>query len=412
MAKKRNSAFLSRLAMGIIFLIAVIYAVYHLVSLFTGDDLKTIAAGVTTHSVKVGGSGYVFRDEVLLTSENRGAIEYLTQNGGRVSEEQTIANVYEGNDQTVREVILSLDRQIALLEQSTGGVQPLDLGTLRKEANDTYYKLSGLLAGNKAGELNSQIKAMMITLNRISAMTDGEEKVLGTLAELKKQRADIFQGEYETAYAPYSGYFYYSPDGYEKDFNSQAIEELTEDSFYGLLDKLDSSEPKLSDNVIGKIAKNSFWYLVLPLSEKDAQMLSVGQECILTFPENNATKLPMTLQKTVDAKDQDQVLCVFYCNRLPNDFKLERCQNVEVELLSSTGIYVPRSAMTRVDGVRGVYVLRGSVVHFRCVDVVYDGADFCLVKEDAEPVGEYFSLGTNELIITEGKNLFDGRILE
>lgn len=412
MTKKRSSAFLSKLAMGMIFVIAAVYAVYHLVSLFTGDDIKTIASGVTTHSVTVGGSGYVFRDETLLVSDNKGAVEYLTADGGRVSEEQNIANVYSGNDTTVRETVLALDRQIELLEKSSGGAEPLDLGTLRSQANDTYYKLAGLLAKNETGELSSQIEDMMITLNRISVMTDGDEKVLNTLDELKETRASLFKGDYEPAYAPYSGYFYYTPDGYEADFSMSAADELTEDSFYELVTSLEDEDREIDGKVIGKIAKNSFWRLVLPLDAEDAEMLSAGQSCMLSFPENNATELPVTLEKKVDADEHGQVLCVFYCNRLPDNFSLDRCQSVEVELLSATGIYVPRSALTRVDGMRGVYVLRGSVVHFRCVEVIYDGSDFCLVAENGEDKGEYYALGTNELIITEGKNLFDGRILE
>lgn len=412
MTKKRSSAFLSRLALGLIFVIAVIYAVYHLASLFSGDDIKTIASGVTTHSVTVGGSGYVFRDETLLTSDNKGTVDYLATDGGRVSQDQSLANVYAKGDVETREAILALDRQIALLENSSGGSEPLDMGTLRQQANDTYYKLGGLLAKNDTGELRSQIEAMTVTLNKMSVMTDGEERVLNTLEQLKTAREQMFKGDYEPAYAPYSGYFYYSPDGYERYFNMETVEGLTEDSFYELVDALEGERAKVADNVIGKIAKNSFWRLVLPLDKKDAEKLSVGQNCVLSFPENNATKLPATLEKTVDAEDHGKVLCVFYCNRLPENFSLDRCQSVEVELLSATGIYVPRAALTRLDGVRGVYVLRGSVVHFRCVDVVYDGADFCLVAENGENVGEYYALGTNELIITEGKNLFDGRILE
>lgn len=120
----------------------------------------------------------------------------------------------------------------------------------------------------------------------------------------------------------------------------------------------------------------------------------------------------MTLEKKILAKEHGQTLCVFYCNRLPSNFSFDRCQIIEIELSSSSGIYVPRSALTKVDGIRGVYVLRGSVVYFRCVEVVYDGDGYCLVAENADDTGEYYALGTNELVITEGRNLFHGRILK
>ena len=77
-----------------------------------------------------------------------------------------------------------------------------------------------------------------------------------------------------------------------------------------------------------------------------------------------------------------------------------------------SGIYVPRSALAKEDGFTGVYVLRGSVVHFRCAKIVYEGYDYCLVAENSPEEGGFYALGTNELIITNGKNLFDGRILD
>ena len=97
---------------------------------------------------------------------------------------------------------------------------------------------------------------------------------------------------------------------------------------------------------------------------------------------------------------------------MPSDFKLERVQNAQIDISTIKGIYVPRTALAKEDGINGVYVLRGSVVYFRNVDVIYNGVDYCLVAENAPNEGEYYSLGINELIITNGKNLFHGRVLE
>lgn len=411
MAKKKNSAFLSKLAMGFIFVIVVIYAVYHLISLFNGDNIKTIEAGVTTHSVTVGASGYIFRDETLLTANNTGVVDYQVENGAKVSSGQKLASVYKGQGQ-LRESVLALDRQIALLEKSSLGTEPLDLSALRNEANDTYYKLMELLASGEAGQLSAQIEDIMVTLNRMSALTDDEASISSTLAALKKVRESLFSGEYDTGYAPSSGYFYYLADGYENLFTMQAANSLTEQSFYEMTSRLNDERKEVSARVFGKIADSSGWRFVVPLSAKDASLLELNSSFNVRFPENNFTTLPMTLEKKVVATEHEQVLCVFYCNRLPDNFSLERCQSVEVEVSSATGIYVPRTALTVVDGVRGVYVRRGGVVHFRSVEIVYQGADYCLVKENASEQGGYYALGVNELIIYEGKNLFDGRILE
>ncbi len=411
MTKKKSGVFRSKFAIGVIFVVAVIYAVYHLASLFSGDAIKTIESGVTTHTVSVGANGYIFRDEKPLTLDNTGVIEYVTEDGSKVAIGDKIANVYAGKGE-YRELVRSLDRQIALLEKSSVGSEPLNYGDLRSEANDIYSKISGLLASGETGELAVQIENMMITLNRMSAMKGESDEIQNTLKYLRDLRESLFGTSYETGYAPFSGYFYYDVDGYESVFTKSAVDNLSEESFDHLVSLMEAKRGSVSSKVFGKLASSTGWNFVVPLSIEDADAFAVGEICNIVFPANNSQKLPMTLEKKIETADGDEALCVFYCNRLPDKFSFERCQSVELEISSNTGIYVPRSALVRLDGVTGVYVLRGSVVRFRRVEIVYQGVDFCLVASDAEDLDGYYALGTNELIIYEGKNLFDGRILE
>ena len=411
MTKKKGGVFRSKFAMGVIFVVAAIYAIYHLGSLFSGDGIKTIESGVTTHTVSVSASGYIFRDEKMLTVDNSGVVDYVAADGSKVAIGDEIANVYKGNSAD-RENVMQLDRQIAVLERSAIGSEPLDYGALRSEANDIYNKISGMLASDETGELAVQVEEMMVTLNRMSAMKGEDKELEQALNTLKAVREGYFKGSYETGYAPSSGYFYYTADGYEGLFTDEAVESLSEESFGRLVALLDAKKGSVSAKVFGKLASDSSWHFVVPLSAEDAESFDASESCNILFPANNAQKLPMTLEKKLETKNGDEVLCVFYCNRLPNNFSFERCQSVEIEVSSDTGIYVPRSALTRVDGILGVYVRRGSVVHFRRIEVIYQGVDFCLADEHALDEGGYYALDTNELIIYEGKNLFDGRILE
>lgn len=412
MAKKKNNSFLPKLAMVVVFVLAVIYTVYHLISLFADDEVKTIVSGVTTHSVTVGGTGYVFRDESLLESDNSGPVDYLVGNGEKVAMEQRIADVYEGNGALARKFIRVLDEQIELLQKSQIGAEPVDLAILRQEASEVYYKLVELLATGEVGELDTQIEKMMVTLNRISALTDEEMSVAQALDELIEYRARLFSGDSQTVRAFSSGYFYYTADGYENRFTLNAADELTPERFDALAGFVEDNRGSVSGKVFGKLAQTSFWKMAVSLSKSDAEDFAIDGVYSCTFPENNQTNLTMTLEKMIEDDDNDRVICVFYCNQAPDGFNFDRCQSVKIEKFSAKGIYVPRSAITRVDGIRGVYVLRGSVVHFRKIEIVYAGWDYCLVSENAEDEGPYYALGTNELIITEGKNLFDGRILD
>lgn len=416
MLVKKNRAFLPKAAMFIFIAIVFVYTAYHLVNLFMGEDMITIVSGVTTESDSVNGTGYIFRDETLLSSGDAGAVDYMVADGEKISKDQHIATVYavssEKDGEVAKRMLFMTDKQIDLLEKSeVSGADAADLATLRKDANDTYFKLLNLLAERDTSELSAQKENMMVTLNKMNVMTEGASGVSATLDTLKSQRESYLIGEHNIQNSSEGGYFYYTPDGFESKFSLSVLEDLTADEFYSLVHLYEKAEPKIPASVYGKLAATTRWNFVMSLSETAAEKLEDGKDYKLTFKENNNTTLTMTLQRRIDASSKGEMILVFECNRLPDNFLLGRCQNASIEVSSVDGIYVPLSAMAKENGVRGVYVLRGSVVHFRKVDIIYNGADYCLVSENGEDDENYAYLGTNELIITNGKNLFNGRIM-
>ena len=132
----------------------------------------------------------------------------------------------------------------------------------------------------------------------------------------------------------------------------------------------------------------------------------------LRFVENGNVTIPMTLSDIVEDDVYGGSLLVFYANRLPDGFVFDRCQSVSVEVSSFSGIYVPKSAVHKMGGQYCVYVLRGSVVTMRRIDVVYEATDYYLSAPDVKSDGGVQYLGANELLIIKGSNLFDGRILD
>ena len=412
--KSRSSAFWSKIAMGFIFAVVVIYTVYHLIALFTSEDLSTIVSGVTTESVTVGGDGYVFREEQVLYCANTGAVDYFVQNGGKVSKGQSLARVYEGeSSEDVRGFIAMLDGQIALLRQCTGdAIANADLSALRKSADDTYFTLTRLIASGEVGELDYQIEKMMLTLSKIRAITDGDASVKEALSILESEREKFFSGRNEEIFSQNSGYFYSGADGFEAIFDISAVDNLDGESFYALLERMQKNDEFAPGGAFGKLAPDSQWKFVLPLDPDEAASFVEGEHYNVRFTENNNTEFSMLLEKKIPAPEQKKVLMVLYCNRLPDNFSFERCMTAQIEYSSYSGIYVPRAALAKLDGMRGVYVLRGNVATFRLVEIVYEGSDYVLVAERDDGEGKYYYLGSNELIITNGKNLFDGRIVE
>jgi hypothetical protein len=215
-------------------------------------------------------------------------------------------------------------------------------------------------------------------------------------------------GSGTTYRAEQSGYFYSTVDGYESVFSMAALESLTGEGFFELIT---TATHESTAGAYGKIAASSEWRLVLPVAIAEQRYFEVGVTYEGLFEENGKTTLPLEVERIIEVPSHATTLIVFSCDRLPQDFAFNRCQSVKITVDSASGIYVPQSAVQRVDGIRGVYILRGSVIYFRQVDILYEGSDYYLVREGRESTEEPAYLQVNDLIITKGKNLFDGRVV-
>ena len=69
---------------------------------------------------------------------------------------------------------------------------------------------------------------------------------------------------------------------------------------------------------------------------------------------------------------------------------------------------VPASALHEVSGVEGVYIFKDSTAYFRRVRVLYRGDGYVIVAQNDNGDEAYLSLF--DILITSGKDLYDGRV--
>ena len=411
--KFKSNSFGQRLVLGLVFVLIFSYALYHLVGLF-GEEISTFAAGVTTEKTILNENGYIFRDETVLTSPFGGVVDYQTESGVKVSKGQALATVYEDGDAEARERVLRLDRQIALLEKSFGDATSVtEMGELKESVRYTYDALVKMMATGDTGELSKRADELLVGLNSMDSLSKGDKaQGYATLDALRAERQQILDesGLSHTHTALTTGYFYTEVDGYEDEFTMAVAETLTVSSFYDLLDQK-SSRSVGQEPVYGKMCDSSEWLLVLPVETREQRYFEEGMTYSAEFFQNNHTVLPMTLDRIIESAEEGALL-VLRTDRLPEDFSFDRCQSVRLEIDRVSGIYVPRDVVERESGgFRGVYVLRGNVVYFRRIDIVYEGSDYYLVRAGVEDEENPY-LQVNDLIILNGKNLFDGRVLD
>ena len=91
---------------------------------------------------------------------------------------------------------------------------------------------------------------------------------------------------------------------------------------------------------------------------------------------------------------------------------------------SVTGYRIPAEALTKLNGNDGVYILVGTAVEFRRVTKLSDGNGYFIVntyekdREENQLGGTANSgseipyLNVNDLIITSGNDLYDGKLID
>ena len=408
--KRFVKLFKSRFAVGLVCALVAVYLFYHLVGMFDGE-FSTFAAGITTEHKTLGYDGYIFRDETLLyASDKQGLADYAVEDGTKVTKGQTVATVYSENAEK-QQYLRRIDGQIALLESGLNEISDsTDPAEIKAAVSDSYDHLIKMLAAGESGGLSEERDRFLRGLNQMDSLWQGENAPAEkTLAALREARETLLAscGESAEYVADRSGYFYSTVDGYEEAFSMAALERMSGADFF----RLTSSAPVATTGAYGKISASSEWRLVLPVAIAEQSYFEVGVTYDGLFEENGNRTLPLTVERILEVPERGVALVIFSCDRLPEHFEFDRCQSVKITVDSASGIYVPQSAVHRVDGRRGVYILRGSVVYFRQIDILYEGSDYYLVHEGRENSAESSYLQVNDLIITKGKNLFDGRVV-
>jgi hypothetical protein len=154
------------------------------------------------------------------------------------------------------------------------------------------------------------------------------------------------------------------------------------------------------------------WRFVAMVSAEAERYFEEGVTYRTSFTGDEDISVPLTLLRIEEDEESSSVLLVFECDRMPSGFDFERAQSAELVVSSVTGINVPKSAVHRSRGELYVYILKGSVVFERRIDVIYEGDDYYTVKDGVPADDSDIYLQSNDTLILDGKNLFDGRILE
>lgn len=387
----------------------MLYIGYHL---FYGLTQKTETATATVATV---GSAlemdvYIFRDEDPLAISETGSFVPNVADGARVGIGRVVASLYDASSPDTVSQIAGLEKQLAVLEQiKNSNLSVRDTSAIDGEIYDIVQNIAAASREGDGGNILSLRAALISEWNRRESLTGASSDIDGAIERLRAEKDSLTRSLgpcRRQITAPRSGYYYAACDGYEGTFTAAAAETMSLSEFRGLT----RTDPDTVENA-GKLASSYIWYAVGVASRETGRTLIEGKVYPITFLYNEEKTLLLTLTRIVE--EDGQAMLVFRGDTLPTDFRLTRSQPVSMVCEEYTGLRIPASALRSQGGVTGVYIRYGSTVYYRAVKIILEEEDWCLVEisPEEDPPDGHTWLKQNDIVITKGRGLFDGRVL-
>ena len=204
--------------------------------------------------------------------------------------------------------------------------------------------------------------------------------------------------------APRSGLYSAVTDGYETVLTPESIMTLTPSAY-------ESISANGATSGTGKLIYGDTWYFVSSMEESKSSVLEEGHTLTLRFAKGLAADTKVTVER-ISTPENGKVVVIFSCEKFLSDTTLLRLQTAEIILESFSGIRIPKTAL-RVgeNGETGIYCRSGLFARYKPVEVVYTGADYCLVKGGDPAANALATLREGDEVIVTAADLYDGKVV-
>ncbi|MGN1080851.1 MAG: HlyD family efflux transporter periplasmic adaptor subunit, partial [Acutalibacteraceae bacterium] len=116
--------------------------------------------------------------------------------------------------------------------------------------------------------------------------------------------------------------------------------------------------------------------------------------------------LSAKIEKIID--EEEKAAVILSCDTMTDNLVILRSEAIEIHANSYSGLRVSTRAIRVVEGIQGVYVLNKNEADFKPVNIIFSTVDYviCSTTDDNNSFILY------DEIITEGSNLYDGKVVK
>ena len=363
--------------------LAVVLISYFMVNPASGKEM--VFSGSMENTTKH--MGIIIRSEQKIDTNLSGTISAKVADGTLVPAGKLIASVVNENaDSEVQANLAKINKRIDELESAkkvsdnfTDDVYKLDSKISEKVSSLVYYTNIG--DNKKITETKAEISALYDKKNKVdssgAAIKTDLENLTAQKNELEAQLAEFEQN----VYAPTPGVFISHTDGYEDVLSVDNAKDLKYSDFKNIAETLKKNEEKGGEekNEI-KLIDNYMWCVALAADKDRCADFEVGEEVFIRI-NDDSRNIKGNIMSISDDKGSNHVIVVS-TTAYDADSYMQR--SVDVELIKNiySGLKVPVSALTKKDGVDGVYVVNDNTEKFKTVEIIYKDEKYAIVKEN------------------------------
>ena len=386
------------------------------------SNFSTLRTQSVTDSQYVYLKGYVFRDETVLTLDDKGVVDFKFRDGERVGVDQTYAVYYPMPSLTDEELsqkqaeLNGLNESIRRFDQGSTGGWVSDLVGVNTALSSSYYAYIDAVIDGDLSTADKKGELMLDALVDYSIITGKGGATLDIPKQLNEKKNELIASlgvEGQQLVSSDGLYLYYTADGYESIYSVDKLEDMTPEG----LDRLVASDPQIySSNTVGRVVRSPKWYMAMPADEATALRFKEGRIYTIGYSTDSNKTVEMTLER-ICVDENGEAYLLFSSFDLTVSADVMRAQNVKILMSSVTGYRIPSESIYHIHGQDGVYILVGTVVEFRRVSIVKSGNEYCIVSTYEEEIAKDSDsdipyLNANDLIITSGNDLYDGKLID
>lgn len=374
-----------------------------------GENITTETAFFYGVEEEVPFDGVYLRDETLIYDGGTGILSYEQVNGSKVGKSSVVARRYKSdNDAAYLREIGLLQRQVAVLESAERliGTDNSQLEAISIQINESHSDIiSSIIDGDfaAAGDKQSYLLEAMCKREITLKAADGYGTKKNQLNNEINRLNTLISGGVSEVIAGGAGYFVSEVDGYEGELGYASAEDITEDK---INEVVASPVKSRSSNAIGKLIGDYHWRVAAVIDTEKMFGLYEGSE--VTLRVGSGTYLIDADIISVRNCGDNKALYVFECDKLNSAVASGRTARFKLLVNSYGGLRVSRKALRyNENDERGVFIVRGDSLVFKKVNVVYWGEGYVICSQETDD--DYLKL--YDEIVTEGKDLYDGKVI-